>query len=172
MRLERFRVTNFRSVADSGDIEVVQRTVLVGRNESGKTNLLLALEALNPPGGRTPLVWVKDFPRDRRRNDFSEKLPVVATVWEFDVGERAELGRLFPRANAVTCVTVTRNYTTTLQVRFEDLPVLAVDKADLSERLRALRASVQASSRTLADASPVNAALNSLQQALTATSAR
>ena len=48
MRLVRFRVTNFRSVGDSGWIEAERVTALIGINESGKTNLLLPLWKLNP----------------------------------------------------------------------------------------------------------------------------
>lgn len=48
MKLRRYRVTNFRSVKDSGWIECNDVTTLVGVNESGKSNLLLALWKLNP----------------------------------------------------------------------------------------------------------------------------
>ena len=43
MKLTRFRVTNFRSVSDSGWLEADDVTALIGVNESGKTNLLLPL---------------------------------------------------------------------------------------------------------------------------------
>ena len=48
MKLTRFRVTNFRSVKDSGWIDVDDVTALIGVNESGKTNLLLPLWKLKP----------------------------------------------------------------------------------------------------------------------------
>ena len=44
----RFRVTNFRSVSDSGWLEADEVTALIGVNESGKTNLLLPLWNLKP----------------------------------------------------------------------------------------------------------------------------
>lgn len=60
--LRRFRVENFRSVADSGWIDVDDVTALVGVNESGKTNLLLPLWKLNP--AKTAEVDpVADYPR-------------------------------------------------------------------------------------------------------------
>jgi AAA15 family ATPase/GTPase len=49
MQLVEFRITNYRSMNDSGPIKVGKLTSLVGRNESGKSNLLLALKTLNPP---------------------------------------------------------------------------------------------------------------------------
>lgn len=51
MQLKRFRVTNFRSVIDSGWINCDDVTTLVGINESGKSNLLLALWKLHPASG-------------------------------------------------------------------------------------------------------------------------
>ncbi len=48
MKLVAFRVTSFRSVRDSGWIDVDDVTALIGTNESGKTNLLMPLWKLNP----------------------------------------------------------------------------------------------------------------------------
>ena len=48
MKLTKFRVTNFRSVSDSGWLEADDVTALIGVNESGKTNLLLPLWKLKP----------------------------------------------------------------------------------------------------------------------------
>ena len=62
MKLARFRVTTFRSVEDSGWIDVDDVTALIGTNESGKSNLLLPLWKLNPAkdGEIHP---TSDFPR-------------------------------------------------------------------------------------------------------------
>lgn len=48
MVLKRYKVENFRSVLDSGWIDCDNVTTLVGINEAGKSNLLLALWKLNP----------------------------------------------------------------------------------------------------------------------------
>lgn len=48
MKLLQFRVTNFRSVSDSGWVEADNVAALIGVNESGKTNLLLPLWKLKP----------------------------------------------------------------------------------------------------------------------------
>lgn len=48
MRLLSYRVQNFRSVRDSGWIDVDLVAALIGENESGKSNLLLPLWKLNP----------------------------------------------------------------------------------------------------------------------------
>ncbi len=51
MKLKEFRVTNFRSVFDSHWISCDDVTTLVGINESGKSNILLALWKLKPVQG-------------------------------------------------------------------------------------------------------------------------
>jgi hypothetical protein len=48
MRLTKFKVTNYRSVVDSGWVDAERVTAFIGVNESGKTNLLLPLWKLNP----------------------------------------------------------------------------------------------------------------------------
>lgn len=64
MKLIKFKVTNFRSVDDSGWIEVDKVAALIGTNESGKTNLLLPLWKLKPAkdGAINPTA---DYPRKR-----------------------------------------------------------------------------------------------------------
>ncbi|MGY6412282.1 MAG: AAA family ATPase [Alkalilacustris sp.] len=62
MILRRFRVTNFRSVIDSGWVDVDAVTALIGVNESGKTNLLLPLWKLNPARGGA-IEATSDFPK-------------------------------------------------------------------------------------------------------------
>lgn len=51
MILTQYKVTNFKSVKDSGWITCSDVTTLVGVNEAGKSNLLLALWKLNPATG-------------------------------------------------------------------------------------------------------------------------
>lgn len=61
MKLTKFKVTNFRSVKDSGWIETENITTLVGVNESGKSNILLALWKLNP-ASRGDIAPLEDMP--------------------------------------------------------------------------------------------------------------
>lgn len=89
MKLTTFQVLNFRSINDSGPVSVAALTSLVGRNESGKSNLLLALRTLNPPRGLRDLTPIKEFPRHRRLSECKDDTPVVRTVWELNGGEQA-----------------------------------------------------------------------------------
>lgn len=62
MRLTRFKVTNFRSVTDSGWVDVDDVTALIGVNESGKSNLLLALWKLKP-ANEGDIQPTSDYPK-------------------------------------------------------------------------------------------------------------
>ena len=86
MRLSKFRVRNFRSVEDSGWIEVDDVTALIGINESGKTNLLLPLWKLKPAkDGEINLV--ADAPRKRYNEIKNLKEKPVFIDAEFEIPE-------------------------------------------------------------------------------------
>lgn len=89
-KLRRFRVTNFRSVDDSGWVEVDNVAALIGTNESGKTNVLLPLWKLNPAKGGA-VVPTADYPR-KNYNTFRHATPKPVFIEAiFDMG--SELAR-------------------------------------------------------------------------------
>lgn len=64
MRLKTVRVQNYRSIIDSGAIEVERlKTILVGPNEAGKTVLLKAIQQLNKPDDISGFDYLRDYPR-------------------------------------------------------------------------------------------------------------
>ena len=66
MQLTKIRITNFRSVHDSTDIDIGSATCLVGKNESGKTAVLQALYRLNPlVATHGDFDATEDYPRRR-----------------------------------------------------------------------------------------------------------
>lgn len=86
MKLLRFRVQSFRSIADTGWIDADDVTAFIGTNESGKSNILLALWKLNP--ARDGEIDLKaDAPRKRYneiRNMDSKPLFIEA---EFELND-------------------------------------------------------------------------------------
>lgn len=145
MQLRSFRITNFRSIKDSGDIEVSRITALLGRNESGKSNLLRGLHSLNPLDGFKPLNPIKDFPRDRRLEECTDKTPVVTSMWELDEDDRAELLDILPRATDVTKVVIGRQYNgTTRSVTFPELKPIAFEEADIKNKVKKIAAGIRA----------------------------
>lgn len=169
MRLKEFRIRSYRSVNDSGPVHIGEKIALVGRNESGKTNLLIALASLNPADGIEELSFVKDFPRDREVADFTRDLRVVDTVWELSAEERAAIAEAFPRAAEVSEVTVGRVYRPLRFVGFRGLPPLAVDEPNVKRQYAKLNQSVHATLRQREDTEievQVEAALELLSDAL------
>jgi predicted ATP-dependent endonuclease of OLD family len=67
MKLIKFKVENFRSVENSDWIKAEDVTCLVGTNESGKTNLLIALWKLNPANAES-IIPLDDYPRKNYHN--------------------------------------------------------------------------------------------------------
>jgi len=65
MKLQAFRVHNFRNINDSGWVEVGDIVALVGRNETGKRALLQALNKLNPVNPDEFNIH-RDWPRSKR----------------------------------------------------------------------------------------------------------
>lgn len=61
-KLLRYKVLNFRSIEESDWIDTADNTCLVGTNEAGKTNLLIALWKLNPANDE-PIIPLSDYPR-------------------------------------------------------------------------------------------------------------
>lgn len=64
MKLAQFRVRNFKSVQDSGVIKCENITNLIGVNEAGKSNLLLALWKLNP-ARNGEIIFTSDMPVEK-----------------------------------------------------------------------------------------------------------
>lgn len=85
MKLLKYRVLNFRSVEDSGWIECDDVTTLVGINESGKSNLLLALWKLNPArGGEIDILHdmpVSELSELRKK---PEDVPFITAIFEVE----------------------------------------------------------------------------------------
>lgn len=148
MQLESFRVTNFRSITDSGDVEVSRITALLGRNESGKSNLLLGLCALNPVDGFQALNPTKDFPRHRRLTECNDETGVVSSRWRLTPEEQRELVAIVPRAAAVSHVDIGRYYAAKRWVDLH-LPAIDFDSTKIQGKVSKVMASVSAAAAKL-----------------------
>lgn len=115
MKLVKARVTNFRSVEDSGDIDIGQVVCLVGKNEAGKSALLQALAALNPhPLTLQKLDKERDYPR-RHLASYDERhsgkaAVAIDTEWTLDEDERLEISELLGPDTVKEIVKIHRQY--------------------------------------------------------------
>lgn len=149
MRLEAFRVQNFRSVIDSGVVEVSKLTALLGRNESGKSNLLKGLEALNSSEGFAKMRAIKDFPRHWPLSNCNDETELIWTRWILTEEERVELAEMYPRAAEVTSVTVERPYAPKRYVVLAGLAVYELDTAAVKSKIRKLVPALKAAAEKL-----------------------
>jgi energy-coupling factor transporter ATP-binding protein EcfA2 len=99
MRLRRARVTNYRSIDDSGWVSIDNVTCLVGKNESGKTAFLQALRRLNPVSGSDADFDLKDYPRKGyvryRRSHKDAPATVVRCEFQLSGEEMADIETAF-----------------------------------------------------------------------------
>src|SRR6266536_1225604 len=115
MRLVKAHVTYYRSAEDSDEFAVEPDvTCLVGKNESGKTNVAQALFRFNPVEP-APLDEIVDFPArmTAKRKNFQpgEKIPVVKATFRYEDHELAAIeADLGPGALRSPEFTVTAGY--------------------------------------------------------------
>ncbi len=112
MRLLNAHITKFRCVNDSTSFSVGSVTCLVGKNESGKTSVLHALERLNPiDPDDTYLDKLRDYPRHLLA-DFSENESALVTDWQLDDDDVAALEEVLgPEVVTSRKVEITLRYT-------------------------------------------------------------
>jgi hypothetical protein len=114
--LQTIKVTNFRSVEDSGDLKLENVTCLVGKNEARKSAILQAVAGLHPDG-LTPIVYNKerDYPRrfltEYKTRHSDKEAIVVTSIWELEAAEQKLITAEFGDA-ALTCsqITILRRY--------------------------------------------------------------
>jgi len=118
MRMRQFRIQNYKCIEDTDWIQADDITVLVGKNESGKTAILKALHKFNPA---TPVPFdpLREFPRARFTRDFdSQDWPVASIVFGLPESIRDELEDLAKPFAAFEEVVCTRHYSGDLTIEF------------------------------------------------------
>ncbi len=121
MKLRSVQIRNFRCIEDTGDFHIDEVTCLVGKNESGKSAILSALEKLNSAAGSGRGDFTKlDYPRRKWRPDepLPTEPPAITTVWELTPTELQDFEAMFC-AGALTTkeVTISKGYDNVLKVK-------------------------------------------------------
>lgn len=114
MRLLEAKIANFKSVLDSDWFAIDDLTCLVGKNESGKTSLLEALEKLNSVVDERGSLRDTEYPR-MNWSEYEESDQVdtaVWTRWELNTDELAYVAKVAGGAGILqsNVVTVTKDY--------------------------------------------------------------
>ncbi len=142
MNITRAKVTNYRSIDDSGWVSLDNVTTLVGKNESGKTAFLQALKRLNPVGGANGNFDIMDYPRKgyvryKRRHE-TDPETVVQAEFKLTREEMAELeSRFGPGVLRSPKVIASKNYKNqrSWEVDIDEEAVIkyVIDSANLPE---------------------------------------
>lgn len=121
MKLARFKVSNFRSVTDSGWIDSDNVTTLVGVNEAGKSNLLLALWKLNPAIGGE-INKLDDMPRSKYSEWRDDEKPPTFIRCEFFLEDRSLINRIMElsgcKAEDIKTVEISRDFNDVRYIKF------------------------------------------------------
>lgn len=88
MRLKKARITNYRSIKDSGWVDFERdKTIMVGPNEAGKSAFLRALQQINPPDDVSKFDALRDYPRKDYNDITTSRVdPAKVTVTEVHFG--------------------------------------------------------------------------------------
>jgi hypothetical protein len=118
MELTEFRIQMFKCVLDSDWVKVSPLTVLVGKNEAGKTTLLKALHKFNPFVPE-PYNMAREWPRGHRDSRTDEQI-VCTARFELTQEEIDELKKLTDVDIDFKTLDITRDYGGRFEVLFPD----------------------------------------------------
>ena len=162
MRLTKAKVTNFKSISDSGEVSIDPTvTVLVGQNEAGKTAFLAALHRARPADDTVTYDVTMDYPR-RYLSDYEERHegePAQVATLEYEISD-AEAAAIDAKYGAA--VMVTRRVVVTHSYDGSTVTFTADDRAFLQHLVEDADLPVEAVA-AVTGATSVRAALTALE---------
>ena len=165
MRLKAFRVQMYRPILDSAWVDVNNITVIVGKNESGKTALLKALHKFNPFSPE-PYTLDREWPRGHRQGQSPDAV-VVQTRFGFEDKELANIAKLLPGGQKPTDVEISKTYEGKFTYKFlpDDLDdIVQLATTSIFSRLDGLRAEESASDELKNATSQIRSEANELAE--------
>lgn len=136
MNLIKFRIRMYKGIIDSDWVHVNNLTVLVGKNESGKTSLLKALHKLNPPDEEL-YEMEKEWPRGRL-DEYCPNHVVCRARFRLSEQERSSLVQITGKKEIPDVVEASRDYAGKLDIDFagkmslDEFSSVAVNIADIN----------------------------------------
>jgi predicted ATPase len=127
----------YKCIIDSGKVDVTPLTVLVGKNESGKTALLKALHKFNPFEPE-PYIMEREWPRSLRR-ERSEDQIVCNAEFILNKQEIKSLRELTGQKIEFETIEITRDYAGKFEVLFpSDIALDKLHPNDVDRIIQAL----------------------------------
>jgi len=110
MKLSRIHVQTYRSIVDSGNVEVDENvTVVIGKNEQGKTNFLRAIHSFNSDEQFRP----SDLPNHLRpalEDRPAREIPVVTLTFSLEPADRKKLSSTVSEIDKASGLKCTKFY--------------------------------------------------------------
>ena len=103
-----FRVRMYKGVLDSGWVDICPLTVIVGKNESGKTTLLKCLHKFKPFRDE-PYQINREWPRGHRREQKPQTI-VCTLRFQLSEDERDKVSEHLDEALSFDTVEIGRSY--------------------------------------------------------------
>lgn len=124
MDLQQLRVQNYKSIDDSEWVDFDQVTCFVGKNESGKTAFLEAIQKLNPVDNTGQYDHVEEYPRTRltqyKQRHKQDPDPVASAKFELSKDEISPIQEQFTDdILQSSTVVLTKNYKNETNWTFE-----------------------------------------------------
>lgn len=137
MNLKRYKVQNFRSVEDSTWIDCDSTTTLVGINESGKSNLLLALWKLNPViDGDIDILHDMPASKLSEYRDKAKDISFISAQFELSSNDNTAIQKAIPEEITIPfieVVTVSRHYDGSYAVELPDVFINGIPEDSLPD---------------------------------------
>lgn len=110
MKLSKVRVRTYRSIVDTGDVDTEEGvTVVIGKNEQGKTNFLKAIRSFNWEQQYAP----SDLPNHLRpglEDRPAAEIPIVSLTFALEPADRKKLTGVVHGIELITALRSTKYY--------------------------------------------------------------
>jgi len=123
MKLREFRIQNYRSIVDSGVIEVAEITVLIGANESGKSSILQGLASISMDSRYDYFDLTQLNRMLKKYNDLELKAEDIKIVWgKFELSEDdgKELQSILKSDEPVSTLEVSKYFDEAYEILIDD----------------------------------------------------
>lgn len=119
MKLIKFKIDKYKCIDHSEWIEVNELTVIVGKNEAGKTTLLKGLHKLNPFKSE-PYTMEREWPRGKRKERDNKQI-VCTAVFELSDTDINEITTIAGQSPVSKLISITRNYADEFAIGAKDI---------------------------------------------------
>lgn len=123
MKLKQFRIQNYRSIVDSGVIDVADITVLIGANESGKSSILQGLASISMDSRYDYFDLTQLNRMLKKYNDLELKAEDIKIVWgKFELSEddKKELQSILKSDESISTLEVSKYFDESYEIVIDD----------------------------------------------------